>query len=66
VEVEWNRGKNERRNEESRTGPFVRAASHLLLALSGRRGYRVAGHTGRRFVDALAALGPDSEATTAW
>jgi hypothetical protein len=44
----------------------VRAASHLLLALSGRLGYRVAGHTGRRFVDALAALGPDSEATTAW
>lgn len=63
--MEWNRGKNERRNGKSRTAPFARAASHLLLALSGRHAYRVADHTGRRFVDALVALGPDSEATTA-
>jgi glycosyltransferase involved in cell wall biosynthesis len=48
-----------------RTAPSTATAIHLLLALSGRRGYRVAGHTRRRFVDALASLGPDGEATAA-
>jgi hypothetical protein len=49
-----------------RTAPSTTAAVHLLLALSGQPGYRVAGHTRRRFVDALAALGPSEEATAAW
>ena len=48
------------------TAPSTITAIHLLLALTGQRGYRVAGRARRRFVNALAALGPDREATAAW